>query len=77
VRTRESPGSPSQISAAFVLRGPATWRSMQLYATLSLPPMNHLAYGGFHSSAFFHGLNQWSSRARCSQNFTGFRWASA
>src|SRR5215475_48347 len=62
--------------AAFVLRGPATWRPMQLYDTLSLPPMNHFEYGGFHSSVFFHGLNHVSSRARSSQNFTGFRCAS-
>ena len=58
-------------------RGPVTWRSRQLSATLSLPPTNHFAYGGFHSSAFFQGLNQWSSLARCSQNLTGFRAASA
>ena len=73
---RVSPGSPSQISAALVRRAVVTWRSRQLSETLSLPPTNHLAYGGFHSSAFFHGLNQCSSRARASQKRTGLRAAS-
>ena len=77
MRTRESPGSPSQISAALFFLGPSMCRSMQLSATFSLPPTNHFEYGGFHSSAFFHGLNHVSSRARCSQNFTGFFAASA
>ena len=58
--------------AAFVRRGPVTWRSRQLWETLSLPPTNHLAYGGFHSSAFRHGLNQSSAFASFSQKRTGF-----
>jgi hypothetical protein len=43
-----------------------------LYETFSLPPMNHLALGAFHSSVFFHGVNQSSRFAQPSQNRTGF-----
>ena len=38
-----------------------------------MPPTNHLAYGAFHSRTFRHGLNQSSSRAKPSQNLTGFK----
>ncbi len=52
-------------------------RSRQLQETFSLPPTNHLAYGIFHASPFFYGLNQCSSRANRSKNITGFRAASS
>src|SRR5688500_5756946 len=77
VSVRLSPGSPSHSSAAFCRRGPCTWRSRQFTEALSLPPMNHLAKGGFQSSAFVHGLIQDSSFACFSQKRTGLRLASA
>ena len=43
---RRSPGSPSQMIAALLRRGPRTWRSRQLTLALSLPPTNHFACGG-------------------------------
>jgi hypothetical protein len=67
-----SPGSPSQIKRGLGGRAVVMWRSRQLYETFSLPPMNHLALGAFHSSAFFHGVNQSSRFAQPSQNRTGF-----
>ena len=73
---RVSPGSPSQMRAALVRRAVVMCRSRQLYETLSLPPMNHLALGALHSSVFFHGVNQWSCFAQPSQNFRGFFAAS-
>ena len=48
---------------------------MQLTETLSLPPTNHFAFGGFQSRTFFHGLNQVSSFAKPSQNFSKLRSA--
>ena len=47
---RRSPGSPSQMIAALLRRGPRTWRSTQLTLALSVPPTNHFACGGFQSS---------------------------
>src|ERR1051326_6416221 len=77
VRTRSSPGlpdvagSPSQMMAALLRRGPSRWRSRQLYERLICPPINHFANGSFHSTTFLHGLNQWSSFAMRAQNFCG------
>src|SRR5687767_13677935 len=73
VSVRRSPGSPSQTSAALLRRGPSMCRSTQLYDTLSFPPRNHFACGGFHCSTFFHGLNKWRSvLAWVAQNFSWF-----
>ena len=47
---RRSPGSPSQMSAALLRRGPRTWRSRQLTLALIWPPTNHFACGGCQSS---------------------------
>src|ERR1051325_8782336 len=76
VSTRLSPGSPSQRIAALFLCAVSTGRSAQLSERLSLPPTNHLAYGSFHSSAFFHGFIQRSCFACFSQKRTGSRAAS-
>src|SRR5262245_43604912 len=59
------------MSAALFRRGPAKWRSRQLYARLSLPPMNQPATGGFQSRTWFHGSNQCSSLATSAQNPSG------
>src|SRR2546430_4276765 len=40
-RSRSSPGSPSQISAALLRRQVDRWRSRQLCEILILPPTNH------------------------------------
>src|SRR5271155_3597774 len=71
VSTRESPGSPSQISAALLRRGVSRWRSRQLYAALIVPPTNHFAFGKFHSSVLPNGLNQCRLRAHSAQNASG------
>ena len=42
---RVSPGSPSQWYATWSPWPAATWRSRQLWLTLSFPPTNHLANG--------------------------------
>src|SRR6185436_18293760 len=76
VSTRLSPGSPSQMMAALFLRGPSTCRSRQLSERLSLPPINHFAYGSFQSSVFFHGFIHRSCLACFSQNRTESRAAS-
>src|SRR4051794_32678177 len=70
---RLSPGSPSQTMAALLRRGPCKCRSRQFSATLSFPPTNHLANGGFHSRTFSHGCCHMSSRASRAQNFSGAR----
>src|SRR5262252_1630545 len=77
VRTRWSPGSPSQTSAALLRRGPSRCRSRQLTEMLSFPPTNHFAFGGFQSRTFFHGLNHESSRANPAQDFSESRAALA
>ena len=41
----------------------STWRSRQLAATLSLPPMNHWAKGGSHWQMVCHSSSQSSSAA--------------
>src|SRR5271163_2886071 len=71
VSTRESPGSPSQISAALLRRGVSRWRSRQLYDALIVPPTNHFAFGKFHSSVLPNGLNQCRLRAHSAQNPSG------
>ena len=65
---RVSPGSPSQW---YAIRSPspaATWRSRQLALTFSLPPMNHLAYGGSHAYSSVHGSIQSSRFPSAAQN---------
>src|SRR6267378_6380643 len=58
--------------AALFFRHVPRCLSRQLYETLILPPINHFENGYFHSSTFFHFLNQCSSPAAFSQNFRGF-----
>ena len=60
---RVSPGSPSQWKATLSPRPAATWRSRQLYDTLSWPPTNHLAKGRSHSRVVWKSVSQ-SSRSR-------------
>ena len=60
---RVSPGSPSQWKATLSPLPAATWRSRQLYDTLSWPPKNHLANGRSHSSVVWKSVCQ-SSRSR-------------
>ena len=48
---RVSPGSPSKWMATRSPWPASTCRSTQLYATLSLPPTNHFANGGFDQSS--------------------------
>jgi len=50
-----------------VSRGPVRWRSRQLAETLSLPPTNHLACGGFHSNTRSQGRIQSRARAWSAQ----------
>src|SRR2546422_9785357 len=76
VRTRRSPGSPSQTIAALFRRGESTWRSRQFCETLIWPPTNHLAKGGLHSRTFDHFLIQTSSFARSDQYRSGSASAS-
>ena len=68
---RRSPGSPSQMIAALLRRAPRTWRSTQLTLAFSVPPTNHFACGGFHSSTRVHGVNHSSSAAKPAQNAFG------
>ena len=64
-----SPGSPSKSMRDPVAVPAATWRSTQLYATLSVPPTNHCAKGAFdQSSTCSQGVAQSSRRAWESQN---------
>src|SRR5688572_1422196 len=59
--------------AALFFRQVERCRSTQLAEIFSLPPINHLAKGGFHSNVFFHGLSQSNnSLAWALQNFSGF-----
>src|SRR5947208_14755896 len=52
--------------AALLPRPASTWRSRQLYATLSCPPTNHFANGGLdQSSTWSHSFAQ-DSRLACS-----------
>src|SRR6478672_11122512 len=55
----------------------STWRSRQLYATLSLPPTNHLANGRSHSRIVCHSLVQSSASACAAQNPCQSRSASS
>src|ERR1019366_7475793 len=57
--------------AALFRRGPARCRSRQFSERLSLPPTNHFANGAFHSTTFFHGARQVSSRASLPKNLAG------
>ena len=60
---RVSPGSPSQWKATLSPRPASTWRSRQLYDTLSSPPRNHLANGSSHSQMVCQSLDQLTSSA--------------
>src|SRR4029077_13320032 len=70
VRLRLSPtGSPSQWMPPRSPFPASTWRSTQLYATLSLPPTNHLANGACdQSSTSVNGVCQDNRLACFSQN---------
>src|SRR6476661_8840172 len=70
VRLRLSPtGSPSQWMATRSPFPASTWRSTQLYATLSLPPTNHFANGASdQSSTSVNGVSQDSRSACFAQN---------
>src|SRR5438105_8749373 len=57
--------------AALFLRGPSRWRSMQLYAALSVRPTNHWACGSFHSRTRSHLRNQVSAPACSAQKPSG------
>src|SRR5262249_50317612 len=57
--------------AALFLRFVNRCRSTQFSATLSAPPTNHLAKGGFQSSTFFHFFRERSSEASRAQNLSG------
>src|SRR6516162_7623302 len=69
VMVRVSPGSPSQWMATRSPRPAATWRSTQLYATLSLPSANHFANGASDQSRVsLNGVDQESRLACLAQN---------
>src|SRR3954449_12095029 len=51
VTSSSSPSSPRQWYATRSPLPASTWRSRQLYATLSLPPTNHFANGGLDQSS--------------------------
>src|SRR5512138_2609039 len=82
VIVRVSPGSPSQCSATRSPRPASTWRSRQLYDTLSVPPTNHLANGGSHSRIVCHSSYQltssaaWRAQNPC-QSFSASSYTSA
>ena len=59
--------------AALLRRAPLTWRSTQLTLALSVPPRNHLACGGFHSSTRDPGGNHSSPFAKSAQTASGTR----
>src|ERR1700738_266740 len=70
VRLRLSPtGSPSQWMATRSPFPASTWRSTQLYATLSLPSTNHFANGACdQSSTSVNGVSHDSLSACFAQN---------
>src|ERR1043165_8755197 len=63
------------MNAALFRRQELMWRSTQFTETLSFPPMNHLACGGFHSRTLFHFLNHSSCEACSAQKLSGSRSA--
>ena len=66
--SRSSPSSPRQWNATRSPLPASTWRSTQLWATLSLPPTNHFAFGGSdQSSTWSHFRSQSRASACCSQ----------
>src|SRR3954453_9881786 len=72
VIVRVSPGSPSQWKATLSPLPASTCRSTQLYAALSVPPVNHLANGGLDQSrTVSHRLFQWRRPACFSQKASG------
>src|ERR1044072_9051601 len=66
-----SAGSPSQINARRPLLPARIWRTRQFTEALSLPPRNHLACGGFHSSTRSHGVIHSSCFAEAGQYPSG------
>src|SRR4051812_7108524 len=60
------------MSAALFWRAVPRWRSRQFSETLSLPPMNHSAFGSCQSSTLVHFFCQSSSDASRAKNFSGF-----
>src|SRR5687768_15488359 len=75
---RESPGSPSQWIATWSPWPDSTCRSTQLYATLSLPPTNHLANGASDQSrTWVHLVSQCSRSACFAQNASRSAFASS
>ena len=71
-------GLADPVIGDLVAEAVATWRSMQLYAMLSLPPTNHLANGRSHSSVVWNCSTQSiRSRASRAQNASGSASASA
>src|SRR3954462_13593701 len=72
VTSRSSPSSPRQWNATRSPLPASTWRSRQLYETLSLPSLNHLKNGGLESSrASFGSSNQSSSSVVCFSHHAG------
>src|SRR5579862_3316403 len=65
------------MSAALFLFGPCIWRSTQLTEALSVPPRNHRACGGFHSSTVCHGDIHSSVAALDAQYVSGSRAAAS
>ena len=63
---RVSPGSPSQCRATLSPCPASTWRSRQLYDTLSRPPTNHRANGSSHSSVVWKSWSQVRRSRACS-----------
>src|SRR5688572_23891464 len=63
--------------AALVLRPSFRCRSTQLTDALSWPPMNHFAFGAFHSSSFVQGVAQSIPLDISAQNASGsfFAWS--
>src|SRR5215217_6603075 len=66
VTSRSSPSSPRQWNATRSPLPASTWRSTQLWATLSLPPTNHFANGGLDQSSTWSHFSCQSSASACS-----------
>ena len=71
VRTRRSPGSPSQTIAARFRRGPLACRSRQFTDALIRPPTNHRAKGGSQSRTRSQGRLQSRRPASAAQKASG------
>src|SRR3954454_6940144 len=76
--SRVSPSSPRQWNATRSPLPASTWRSRQLWETLSLPSENHLKNGGFEaSSASVGSSNQSSSSVACFSHQAGGSFAAS